>query len=156
MPAVFQGFKRRGTVGQSIAWSIFTRMQKYIGVQCSGYSGYSKYFRCLYCGYCLYHTICTAHSPSTRRIQAFNTAHTPSTPSIQAASTLRTVSTRSTKSTRCSENRVYTEYRVFSEHLCIVPIFSSEHKYSSWENVTFASIISCLAPGTQQRAVPAT
>ena len=57
---------------------------------------YSKYSGVRYCGYAGTRSTLTAHTPSTRSIQAFSTVHTPST--------------RSTNCTRYSEYTRSTKY----------------------------------------------
>ena len=96
----------------------FTRTLKYFGIQYSRYSEYSKDCRFLYCGYCLYSSICIAHTPRTRRVWAISTARTPSTLSIQAVSSLilSVLGVRKILDTP----EYTTEYRVHSEHLCIL------------------------------------
>ena len=57
------------------------------GFNTLGTLGTSSISDVCYRGYCLYSEFCTAHTPNTRGIWAFNTAHTPSVRSIWAVST---------------------------------------------------------------------
>ena len=69
--------------------------RQYFGVLYCGYS-ILKYSGVRYCGYAGTRSTLTAHTPSTRSIQAFSTVHTPST--------------RSTNCTRYSEYTRSTKY----------------------------------------------
>ena len=97
-------------------WGVYTASTRTVSGFFTADTLYTpKYFGVRYCEYSGTRRTLTAHTPSTRSIQAFGTAHTPSTRKIQAFSTAHTPSTRSKKCTRYSQ---YTQkYEAYWEHL---------------------------------------
>ena len=84
---------------------------QYFGAQYSPYSEYSELLRCLYSGYCLYSRIRTAH---TSNIGVFG-------PSvlliIQVLISCRPSVRKYSHYSEYVKNSIYSEYRVYSEHL---------------------------------------